>query len=72
MMPVAAADSATTRIRVLLPNQALAAVKQIVSDVGYEPVVVGGLATAKKFDAGSAVYPKAMPAGEMRKALGLT
>lgn len=52
--------------------QALATVKQIVTDIGYEPVVVGGLATAKKFDAGSAVYPKAMPASEMRKALGLT
>jgi predicted dinucleotide-binding enzyme len=52
--------------------QALATVKQIVTDVGYEPVVVGGLATAKKFDAGAPVYPKAMPASEMRKALGLT
>jgi predicted dinucleotide-binding enzyme len=52
--------------------QALATVKQIVTDIGYEPVVVGGLATARKFDAGSAVYPKAMPASEMRKALGLT
>ena len=51
--------------------QALATVKQIVTDVGYEPVVVGGLATAKKFDAGSPVYPKAMPAKEMRAALGL-
>ena len=51
--------------------KALATVKQIVTDVGYEPVVVGGLAAAKKFDAGSPVYPKAMPAGEMRKALGL-
>jgi predicted dinucleotide-binding enzyme len=51
--------------------QALATVKQIVTDVGYEPVVVGGLATAKKFDAGSPVYPKSMPASEMRTALGL-
>ena len=41
------------------------------TDIGYEPVVVGGLATAKKFDAGSPVYPKSMPASEMRTALGL-
>ena len=51
--------------------KALATVKQIVTDVGYEPVVVGGLVTAKTFDAGTPVYPKAMLAGDMRKALGL-
>ena len=50
---------------------ALAVAKQLVTDAGYEPVVVGNLSTAKKFDAGSPVYPKAMPASEMRAALGL-
>ena len=38
---------------------------------GFEPVVVGGLATAKRFDHGSAIYPKTLPAGEMRAMLGL-
>jgi hypothetical protein len=33
--------------------------------------VVGGLSTAKSFDQGSPVYPKAMLASDMRKALGL-
>ena len=50
---------------------ALAIVKRLVTDAGYEPVVVGGLSTAKSFDQGSPVYPKAMLAGDMRKALGL-
>ena len=51
--------------------KALAMAKQLVTDAGYEPVVVGDLSTAKKFDAGSPVYPKAMLASEMRTALGL-
>ncbi len=51
--------------------QALAVARQLVTDAGYEPVVVGGLATAKKFDAGTPVYPKAMLASDMRKALDL-
>ena len=50
---------------------ALAMGKRLVTDAGYEPVVVGGLSTAKKFDQGSPVYPKAMLAGDMRAALGL-
>jgi predicted dinucleotide-binding enzyme len=50
---------------------ALAVARRLVTDAGYEPVVVGGLSTAKTFDQGSPVYPKAMLAGDMRKALGL-
>jgi predicted dinucleotide-binding enzyme len=50
---------------------ALAVVKRLVTDAGYEPVVVGGLSTAKKFDAGAPVYPKAMLASDIRTALGL-
>jgi predicted dinucleotide-binding enzyme len=50
---------------------ALAVVKRLVTDAGYEPVVVGGLSTAKSFDQGSPVYPKAMLASDMRKALNL-
>jgi hypothetical protein len=33
--------------------------------------VVGGLATAKRFDHGSDIYPKTLPANEMRSLLGL-
>ncbi len=51
--------------------EALSVVKRLVNDAGYEPVVVGGLSTAKEFDQGAPVYPKAMLASEMRAALGL-
>ena len=51
--------------------EALIVVKRLVTDAGYEPVVVGGLSTAKKFDQGAPVYPKAMLASDMRAALGL-
>ena len=51
--------------------QALAVAKQLVIDAGYEPVVVGNLATAKKFDTGTPVYPKAIPASELRAMLGV-
>jgi hypothetical protein len=51
--------------------EALTVVKRQVTDAGYEPVVVGGLSTAKKFDQGASVYPKAMLASDMRAALGL-
>jgi 8-hydroxy-5-deazaflavin:NADPH oxidoreductase len=51
--------------------QALKIAKQLVKDAGFEPVVVGGLSTAKRFDHGSAIYPKTLPANEMRAQLGL-
>jgi hypothetical protein len=51
--------------------KALAVAKRLVIDAGYEPVVVGGLSSAKKFDQGAPVYPKAMLASDMRAALGL-
>ena len=51
--------------------EAIAIARQLVTDAGYEPVVVGGLATAKKFDTGTPVYPKAMTAADMRAALNL-
>jgi predicted dinucleotide-binding enzyme len=50
---------------------ALAIAKQLVTDAGFEPVVVGGLATAKSFDPGTAVYPKALTAAQIRAALHL-
>jgi predicted dinucleotide-binding enzyme len=51
--------------------QALAVAKQLVTDAGYEPVVVGDLSTAKKFDTGTPVYPKPIPASQLRTMLGL-
>jgi 8-hydroxy-5-deazaflavin:NADPH oxidoreductase len=50
--------------------QALAIAKQLVTDAGFEPVVVGGLTTAKSFDPGAAAY-HTMTAKELRAALGL-
>ena len=44
----------------------------LVKDAGFEPVVVGDLASAKKFDVGSPVFGKPLTAAQLRKALGLT
>jgi 8-hydroxy-5-deazaflavin:NADPH oxidoreductase len=51
--------------------QALEVAERLVRDAGFEPVVVGGLARAKDFDVGSAVYVKLLTAAELRNALGL-
>jgi predicted dinucleotide-binding enzyme len=45
--------------------------KQLVSDAGFDPVPVGGLARAKDFDYGTPVYVSSMTAAELRKALKL-
>lgn len=50
---------------------ALQAAIRLVRDAGFEPVVVGGLAHAKEFDVGTAVYGKALTAAELRKGLGI-
>jgi len=44
---------------------------QLVSDAGFDPVPVGGLARAREFDYGTPVYVRGMTAAELRKALGL-
>ncbi|MGH8228882.1 MAG: hypothetical protein ACREU3_13450 [Steroidobacteraceae bacterium] len=51
--------------------RALAVAEQLVRAAGFEPVVVGDLASARKFDVGSPVYVKVLTAPELRKALGL-
>ncbi len=38
---------------------------------GFDPVAVGGLARARDFDVGTAVFGRAMTARELRQALGL-
>jgi predicted dinucleotide-binding enzyme len=49
---------------------ALAIAKQLVIAAGFEPVVVGGLATAKRFDPGSPAY-HTMTAKQLRATLDL-
>ena len=48
---------------------ALKVAQRLVSDAGFEPVVVGGLAKAREFDVGTPVYTKLLTAAELRKAL---
>jgi predicted dinucleotide-binding enzyme len=52
--------------------EALRVAQSLVTDAGFDPVVVGGLARAKDFDVGTAVYTKLLTAAELRKALGLS
>ena len=49
---------------------ALDVAKQLVSDAGFEPVVVGGLSTAKRFDPGTPAY-HTLTARELRAILGI-
>jgi predicted dinucleotide-binding enzyme len=51
--------------------EALRVAQRLVSDAGFDPVVVGGLARAKDFDVGTAVYTKLLTAAELRNALDL-
>jgi predicted dinucleotide-binding enzyme len=53
-------------------NKAVEIVAGLVRDAGFEPVEVGPLRDANRFDAGTPVYNKAMTAAEYRKTLGLT
>ena len=50
---------------------ALAVASRLVEDAGFEPVVVGPLAVAKTFDAGTPVFGKGLTARELRGLLGL-
>jgi predicted dinucleotide-binding enzyme len=59
-IPLAADDAAALKIAT-----------RLVQDAGFEPVVVGALARAKDFDAGTPVYGKALTASELRKGLGI-
>jgi 8-hydroxy-5-deazaflavin:NADPH oxidoreductase len=59
-IPLAADDAAALQVAV-----------RLVEDAGFEPVVVGGLARAKDFDAGTPIFGKAMTAAEVRQTLGI-
>jgi len=50
---------------------ALAVASRLVEDAGFEPLVVGPLADAKKFDAGTPVFGRAFTARDLRRILGL-
>lgn len=51
--------------------EALEIAAQLVREAGFDPVIVGGLARAKEFDVGTAVYASNMSGPEVRRALGL-
>ena len=68
------ANRAGERIAVPLAaddRAALDVAQRLVRDAGFEPVIVGPLASAKKFDRGSAVYGQALTARELRQRLGI-
>lgn len=50
---------------------ALTVAARLVRDAGFEPVIVGGLSTARKFDVGTSVYVKLLTARQIREQLGL-
>ncbi|MEJ2033409.1 MAG: NADPH-dependent F420 reductase [Deltaproteobacteria bacterium] len=52
-------------------EEGLAAAMELAENAGLEPVVVGGLATSKMFDAGTAVYATSASAKEIREVLQL-
>jgi predicted dinucleotide-binding enzyme len=51
--------------------EALKVAQRLVRDAGFDPVVVGGLARAREFDAGSKVYTRLLTAPQLREELGL-
>jgi predicted dinucleotide-binding enzyme len=52
-------------------KQALAVASQLVTDAGFDPVVVGPLAEGKRFDSSSPLFLKTLTARELRAALKL-
>jgi predicted dinucleotide-binding enzyme len=51
--------------------EAVAVTERLVRDAGFDPVVVGGLARAREFDRGTAVYVRGLTAAQLRAALNL-
>jgi len=52
-------------------EHAVAVTSQLVRDAGFEPVMVGPLSSARRFDVGTPVYVKVMTAAQLREQLGL-
>ncbi len=51
--------------------EALKVAEGLVREAGFDPVVVGDLSQAKRFDVGTSVYVKDMTAKEIKAALGM-
>lgn len=51
--------------------EALKIAAQLVTDAGFDPVVVGDLSRAREFDFGTPVYVRSYPAAKIREVLGL-
>lgn len=51
--------------------QAVAVTTQLVRDAGFEPVMVGALSEAKRFDVDTPTYVKVLTAAQLRHELGL-
>jgi predicted dinucleotide-binding enzyme len=52
-------------------REALDVAARLVRDAGFDPVIVGPLRSAAKFDRGTAVYGQALTARELRQRLGV-
>ena len=52
-------------------EHAVAVTTQLVRDAGFEPVMVGPLSSARRFDVDTPTYVKVMTAAQLREALGL-
>ena len=52
-------------------EEAVRTVVQLVRDVGFDPVIVGGLQRAREFDRGTEVYVRGLTAVELQAALNL-
>ena len=51
--------------------EALAVASRLVTEAGFEPVVVGPLAAGKSFDSSAPIFLKTLTARELREALKL-
>lgn len=68
------AHRAGERVAIPLAADDQAALKtamRLVQDAGFEPLVAGGLARAREFDAGTPLFGKGLTARELRKGLGM-
>ena len=52
-------------------EKAVALAARLVSDAGFDPVLVGPLSQARRFDPGTAVFDSGMSGPQVRAALGL-
>jgi len=72
---VTASNRAGARVAIPLAGddaEALRVAQRLVRDAGFDPVVVGGLESARRFDVGTPVYVRLLTAAELRKELNLS